>query len=208
MRCGAVLDARAAVILTKAGYDVGAASFSEPGGAKSPERVGDETVPFAAGGRSMRGIVPKAGAEILTRFADGSPAVFRYENPDGARFLVYPIDPSADAGNTFFRSYTRHRELMEQGGWIGAAYPERIRIPADCAGNPDLYLMESVRGNTVAVGLWNLFPDAVEEPVVTLGGVPASVRFVGCGGETDGQSVRLSRIEPFGFAGFSYELNE
>ena len=72
-----------------------------------------------------------AEAEILTRFADGSPAVFRYENPDGARFLVYPIDPSADVGNTFFRSYTRHRELTEQGRWIGEACPERIRIPAD-----------------------------------------------------------------------------
>ncbi|MBR5679723.1 MAG: hypothetical protein IKX19_03650, partial [Clostridia bacterium] len=206
LRYGAVLDARAAEILTEAGYDVGAACFGESVGAGSPERIGDEIVPFAAGGRALRMIVPKPEAEILTRFADDSPAVFRYENPDGARFLVYPIDPAADVGNTFFRSYTRHRELTEQGRWIGEAYPERIRIPADCAGNPDLYLMEAVRGNTVVVGLWNLFPDAIEEPVVTLESKPASVRFVGCGGEIDGHTIRLTRIEPFGFAGFAYEI--
>ena len=163
-------------------------------------------MPFTVGGQALRAIVPKPGAEILTRFADGSPAVFRYENPDGARFLVYPIDPSADVGNTFFRSYTRHCELTEQGRWIGEACPERIRIPADCAGNPDLYLMEAVRGNTVIVGLWNLFPDAIDEPVVTLDRRPGSVRFVGCAGEIDGHTVRLSRIEPFGFAGFSCEI--
>ena len=207
VRYGAVLDAKAAEILTEAGYDVGAASFGEFGPAKSPEHVGDEIVPFIAGLSRIREIVPKPGAEILTRFQDGAPAVYRYENPDGARFLVYPTS-GRDSGCTFFRSYTRHRELMEQGNWIGEAYPEKIRIPADCAGNPDLYLMEAVRGDTTAVGLWNLFPDAIEEPVVTLDAEPGEVRWVGCTGEIDGRKIRLSRIEPFGFAGFSYTTKE
>ena len=55
------------------------------------------------------------------------------------------------------------------------------------------------------VGLWNLFPDAVEEPVVELDAVPEEVRFLNCTGEVDGKTVRLSRIEPFGFAGIAFE---
>ena len=208
---GAVLDACAAEILTQKGWDVGAESFGETFGPKSPETFLDsgEIVPFS--GHVYRRIVPKAGAEVLTRFSDGSPAVFRYENKDGGRFLVYPICASVfDTGSTYFRSYERHRELTEQGRWVGEAYPEEVWFPADCAGNPDLYIITNghlllngkVQGE---VGLWNLFPDAVEEPVVELDAVPEEVRFLNCTGEVDGKTVRLSRIEPFGFAGIAFE---
>lgn len=207
---GAVLDAVSAQILTEKGWDVGAASFGEAFGAKSPETFLEtgEIVPFS--GHVYRRIVPKAGAEVLTRFSDGSPAAFRYENRDGGRFLVYPIiASSADTGSTYFRSYERHRELMAQGRWIGEAYPEGIRFPADCAGNPDLYMITTYRrmpdGHYAGqAGLWNLFPDAVEEPVIELDAEPEEVRYVNCTGEVSGRTVRLSRIEPFGFAGISY----
>ena len=207
---GAVLDAEAARILTEMGWDVGAESFGEHMGPKSPETFLDtgEIVPFS--GPAYRRIVPKVGAEVLTRFSDGSPAAFRYENRDGGRFLVYPIiASSADTGSTYFRSYERHRELMEQGRWIGEAYPEGIWFPADCAGNPDLYMITS--GHRMPdgkcdgqIGLWNLFPDAIEEPVIELDADPEEIRYVNCTGEVCGRTVRLSRIEPFGFAGIAF----
>ena len=207
LRHGAVLDAEAAEILAGQGWDVGAAAFGGEYDAAAPETFSDgERVGFH--GVRCRAVTPAAGAEILSRTADGAPAAFRYENAAGARYLVYPVLAGHGGAGTFFRSYARHEELMREGRRIAAAFPTPPPLWADCPGNPDLTILTAVGADgEIAVGLWNLFPDAVETPVVTLDAAPRAVRFVGCRGTADGAAVTLSRIEPFGFAGLVCEFD-
>ena len=55
----------------------------------------------------------------------------------------------------------------------------------------------------MAVGLWNLFPDAVLSPVIALDKAYSRAEFINCSGSLDGDRVRLDAdIPAYGFAGF------
>lgn len=208
LKMGAVIDATAADILTKRGVDVGVTvkgatdenkvAFAGAGGGLEHHLLYNEVTTSLAG--TFATLIPKDGAEVISKFANGNPAAVRYENKDGARFAVYPIVSKSIDNTTFFRSYTRQREMYENAEWIG-----RKPLDAKIIGYPDAYIMTARNDDEVAVGVWDLFADSIDDAVVELPDSPASVEFVGCSGRVEGKNVYLGEIPSYGFAGFTYK---
>ncbi|MBQ2726606.1 MAG: hypothetical protein IJF78_12950 [Clostridia bacterium] len=144
-------------------------------------------------------ILRKRGIDTGSDPADSG--IARHENAEGQRFAVCPFHAVPNEGTRFFRNYDRQRELYEIGGWISRR-PVSAMI-TDC---PDAYIMTAEDEMEKAVGLWNVFEDAIDEPVITLADEPKNIRFVNCTGCADGNRIKLSEILPFGFAGFTYEV--
>lgn len=127
--------------------------------------------------------------------------IARNETPSGAKYAIVPFHAHPTDTSRFFRQYDRQRELYDIGEWISGT-PVSAKI-TDC---PDAYLMTADDGNEYAVGLWNVFEDAIDAPEITLPAEPKEIRFVNCTGRTDGRTVILSEIPPFGFGGFTYTI--
>ncbi len=144
-------------------------------------------------------ILRKRGFDVGEDPVNG--ALTRYENTAGQRFAVCPFAAVPNEGTRFFRNYDRQRELYEAGEWI-ARQPVSAKI-TDC---PDAYIMTARDERETAVGIWNVFEDAIDEPMITLADVPKNIRYVNCTGYADGNTVKLSEILPFGFAGLIYEV--
>ncbi|MBQ7930277.1 MAG: hypothetical protein IJ334_04600 [Clostridia bacterium] len=127
--------------------------------------------------------------------------IARNETMSGAKYAIVPFHAfPTDAGH-FFRNYDRQRELYDIGEWISGG-PVSAKI-LDC---PDAYLMTADDGKEYAAGIWNVFEDAIDEPVIELAQIPKNIRYVNCSGYVKGRQVTLSEILPFGFAGFTYEV--
>ena len=144
---------------------------------------------------------PKPGAEVLSEFRGeiAAPSALQYENAQGTRFCILGFDADKSKRNErFSRNYCRQSQLIRSLAWLG-----RAPLPAVCAKNPDLYLLCKRGGGSMAVGLWNLFPDAVLSPVIELDKAYTRVEFINCSGSLDGNRVRLDAdIPAYGFAGF------
>ncbi|MBQ8187862.1 MAG: hypothetical protein IJ037_13480 [Clostridia bacterium] len=149
--------------------------------------------------RTAAHILRNRGCDVGDDPAPGT--ITRYENSSGARYAIVPVHAHPTDYGRFFRNYDRQRELYEIGGWI-AGEPLTAKI-TDC---PDAYIMVSRDENETVVGVWNVFEDAIDEPVIELNCVPKNVRYVNCTGTADGNRIRLSEILPFGFAGFAFEV--
>ena len=95
------------------------------------------------------------GVTVLSRYSDGSPSSYLYENKDKKRFLVYLFEAaSLPFDSDLIRSYPRLRQLKKALAYLG--------------GTPDAYLLSDLSGvymltkkeeNTLSVGLWNVRPD-------------------------------------------------
>lgn len=200
-RNGLILDVAAAQILTEQGIDVGIADFGKPVMSGSRERFLDSGNHISTrGGIPVNRLTLKAGAEILsdTETADGSiPMSFRYENGDGNRFLVLNMNTRSSNGNVL-RHYARSRQYAAQTVWLSGK-----KLPAYVYGCPALYLQCRQDTDSLAVGLWNFFPDTAIAPVAELAGTYSRIEFIQCSGRLEGDRVFLSDIPPYGFAGFS-----
>jgi len=60
--------------------------------------------------------------------------------------------------------------------------------------NPDLYIMTKKNENSLAIGLWNNFADAILEPVVELGESYKKARFINCKGKLKGNKIILNKL--------------
>lgn len=200
---GLLLDAPAALALERLGVDTGLAA-AEP---YSPAAVSGEyyfeereTV-YLADATGLMKLSPKRGAAVLSEFRGetAAPSALQYENAQGTRFCILGFDAEKSKRNArFSRNYCRQSQLVRCLEWLG-----RARLPAVCAKNPDLYLLCKRGGGSMAVGLWNLFPDAVLSPVIALDKAYSRAEFINCSGSLDGDRVRLDAdIPAYGFAGF------
>ena len=122
---------------------------------------------------------------------------FRYENGDGNRFLVLNMNTRSSNGNVL-RHYARSRQYAAQTVWLSGK-----KLPAYVYGCPALYLQCRQDTDSLAVGLWNFFPDTAIAPVAELAGTYSRIEFIQCSGRLEGDRVFLSDIPPDGFAGFS-----
>lgn len=199
---GLILDLTAAQILQKQGIDTGLESIIRT--IKPAEEYFIEDDTYVAAGYTGCVTEINGKAQILSQYiyseqgkTCSAPSSYYYENADGNRFLVFAFDMYFNA-ETSFRSYTRARQLIR-----AAEYLSGTLLPASIEGCPDLYMMakESADGK-MAVGLWNIYADAVYEPVITLSGDYKNIRFVNCQGKLEGNRVMLSQINAFTFAGF------
>ena len=196
-----IIDASAALILNNRGIDVGIIS-GEKGETPLSETSADSDEKVALYGSSGTFIrfKLKDGARILSYYSKDYPASFVYVNDRGARFIVYAFDAQEklyDRGLLYF-NYERQRLLC------GAINEGDVKLPAYVPESLNLYLRTSEgEDGSLAVGMWNLYPDTVFTPEVKLGSDYSSVEFIAGDGTLEGGSVKLSTdIIPFGFAGF------
>ena len=87
------------------------------------------------------------------------------------------------------------RQLASSIEWLS-----RGRLPAVCLGNPDLYMICKQDDDGMAIGLWNIFADEIEKPVIRLSHSYRSAEFINCEGILEGDEIRLSAVPPYGCA--------
>lgn len=201
---GAILDAAAARILTRRGFDVG---LIDADAAIVPfaEDFLAEKEHVAVVGGSYRVLNTAVGAEVLSTLcaADGTaPGVYRYENAKGQKFLVYAfiardsLQTGAMTGN--MRGWCRAAQLRSQLAWLSGREPDAV-----CAPSPDLYTLVKKDGDSLTVGVWNFCVDEVFCPQVHLGEEWGSVTAEVGEAMLNGRIVTLNDLPPFGFACFT-----
>lgn len=206
---GAILDAAAARILTRRGFDVGVRAFGETIAPDKERYIAQKETVHVQGGRFVR-LQAAEGARILSvlQLEDdeaarrGAPGAFCYQNAAGQRFLVYAFEAryslphAADRG--LMRGPCRAAQLRSQLTWLAGRAPDALCDPA-----PDLYMLARRDGRSLSVGLWNFGVDAVFAPRVQLGADWGGLR-QGVGvSRLAGRTVTLDTLPPFGFACFT-----
>ena len=221
LKNGVILDASSAIILHNNGIDVG---FKEYEAAPPPslEYFYAEDDYVATGSDSPGSFYDfklNDGAEVLSEFIvsdstlstpsgdfDGRhyPACYYYENKLGQRFLVYSfIAHTIRVRNGWFRGYFRNYLRQKQLNRSIERLQDRP-LPAVCEGNPQLYILCKKDEHSMAVGLWNIYPDEVIDPVIMLDKKYESIEFYNCNGRLEGERVVLDRdIAPYDFAIFT-----
>lgn len=223
-RHGAILDAKAALLLHARGIDVGfeSASLAElpneeyfiPYGDKVLVENPNWDIPAKYYAFSLKKAA-KVHSEF--RFAESSvslqvqkkaearpfPACYTYENAARQKFVVYAfVAFSATPRNVLlpwvtgrFRNIYRQKQLTDLIAWAQGA-----PLPAVCTGNPDLYILCKKKGNELTVGLWNLYADTICGASVELNRAYETCEIVGGEGSVFGNKVVLkSEIKPYEF---------
>lgn len=203
---GALLDARAAKILTARGVDVGlcaaeAATFSgEYFGDADDKIMGYGALPL------MRmQIAPTAEVDSLL-LPENAPGSYFYENAAGQRFFVLALDAYSAVPNSlqaYQNNYYRGRQLQKA--------LERVAkkpLPATCTGHPYLYMIcaKNADKTAMSVAMFNIFEDEILAPEIGLDAAYTTAHFVNCEGRLEGNKITLSDIPPFGFAAFEVKV--
>lgn len=198
LKYGAVLDIEAARILQENGVDVGLISEEEAIYKEERYLQAEDTI-RNLGEVSLRRIICHEKADVQSIFLpDSTPAVYRYENAAGNRFLVLAYDAYASGKSAnFFNNYYRQEQLIETLEWMG-----KKKLPAVSRKNPYLYLITSKDEASMSVALFNIFPDEILTPVIELDQAYQELRCLNCTGQIEGDRVILSEIAPYGFAAF------
>ena len=220
LKAGAILDGTAARILFERGVDVGFTSYKK----RKPFPVehfidsDDFITTQHVEGASRYEFALKESAEILSDHPDikgvfgnysehlwpTAPrvhGVYRYENADGMRFVVFPFVGETAWGKILwhkgeFRSYYRQRQLIDAVAYVG-----KQPLPAVCPKNPYLYIVAKKDGEgNLAVGLWNFFADEVSSPVIELDAEYAKADIYREEGRLEGKKLFIDKdIPPYGF---------
>lgn len=209
LKKGAFLDGIAAMILTQRGVDVGLngdASFVEMRPTFTVSADGRNSCCTISRSARILKTGLKEGAEISVWIrADGvdSPLIYRYENAVGQRFMVFLADPMAKLYNhELYKGYLMQNAVHDGLEWIAGT-----AMPVSCKGNPELYVLCRRSEHSMAVGLFNCFADSVIDPEIRLDHSYASVKFVGCSGRLEGNTVYLDApISAYAYVAF--ELSE
>ncbi|MBP3376441.1 MAG: hypothetical protein J6L83_06715 [Clostridia bacterium] len=196
LKKGLIIDIAAAEILVARGVDVGIESFGANTRIFTERFVGDLNA-INSDNATVNDITLKSGAEILSEASTSGksiPVSYRYENANGERFLVLNINTRGS--ENLLKHYVRGRQIADAVNWLSGE-----ALPAFCYGHPALYL-QTKRGadGSLAVGLWNLHPDAIYDAEIELADSYSSIRFVNCSGRLDGDRAFIDRINAFEFA--------
>jgi hypothetical protein len=211
MKKGLILDIDAAEILSSRGIDVGLeningilndTSGSIVAGMEEHFLNNDNYISII--GACSYDITVKKSVEVLSDIETKNgniPLSYRYENADGNRFLVLNVNPAHDE-SAMLKHYARGRQISDNVLWLSGE-----KLPAYVYGNPSLYVQCKQNKNSMAVGLWNFCADSVDEPIIyPENGVNVQViSTIGCKAEVEDGVIKLSRIEPYGFAAVEYE---
>ena len=196
---GIITDIAGCRILMERGIDTGIKDIGETYHVGREKYLKDGNIIGLGAGFTCRKteISEKAAAEsYFIGDSETSVGSFRYENEAGQRFLIFCAEVYFN-NESIYRQYPRAKQLISAVPWLCGA-----ELPAVITGNPDLYVQVRENKDSVAVGLWNFFADDIPEPSVKVLFDASSVRTINCTAEIRGREIRLSRIEPFGFAAF------
>ncbi len=201
---GAILDAAAARILTRRGFDVGLADAEETITPAGEEYFAEKEYVAAIGG-SYRVLKTAPGAEVLSLLHAGdktAPGAYRYTNAAGRKFLVYAFvardSLQTGAISGIMRGWCRAAQLRSQLAWLAGRTPDAI-----CDAAPDLYMLVKKDADSLTVGLWNFGVDTVFAPVVHLGADWAALEPGAGSAALEGRTVTLGELPAFGFASFT-----
>lgn len=195
MRRGVILDAEAARLLGERGIDTGIRRFGKRITTDGEYFDGEEEYVYGAYKAHVMELDERAEVDSSIAYTeDGqerkAPGAFFYENGEGHRFWVFAFDAYFN-NEGMYRSYSRARQLVKAVGRLtGRA------LPACSLGNPDLYLLCKRDERELAVGLWNICPDDIYEPMVELEHACRGIRFLNCTGRMEGNRVYLSQMPP------------
>lgn len=194
LKNGAIIDYAAAMILQESGIDTGI--IAENG----TVRMG-VTEHFASGettntltSTKVHKVTLADGAEVCSYIGEKIPVFYKYQNADGLRFAVFTFD-GYNTEEHVFRNYERQKQIIDVLQWLCGR-----KLPAVCTGHPDLYVLTKKKGSTMAVGLWNFFPDAIYNAKVELPENISSFRVFGAEGKADKNILTVSEIPPYVFA--------
>lgn len=208
---GLILDIRAAKILIEQGIDVGIQSIGSliqpkinTSGCSTPQFLyypaENEYTTTGYGPESAYEIEPMPDAEVITTVRDPFgeiPDTILYTNGNGQKFMVFCFDAYFTEEDRY-RSYAMQRQLYKAVEWLSGK-----PLPVQCAGHPDLYIQCKKSETDTGVGLWNFFPDEIEEPTILLDKAYTSLECINCTGQLEGNVVKLSQLNPYGFAFFT-----
>ncbi|MBQ7386772.1 MAG: hypothetical protein IJW03_01260 [Clostridia bacterium] len=202
---GIILDAKAAEILSQRGVDTGLRALEYIGGTFIEKHGSGEDILLFNTPKVAKMELSDA-CEVLSRYfrfelySDESyPAVYRYENASGEKFLVFGFDAElTPAHSSLIRSYAHARDILDTAeNYFGE------KIPVICDGHPMLYALAAEDADESAVLYVNIHPDAIDCATVKLAEPAAAVHFIGCEGRLVGDfEIEISHIEPYGFAAF------
>ena len=178
LRDGVLLDAEAAKLLLKRGICVGAALTAE----------GD--------------LAPVKGADILFR-ENGTPLLWTYADAEGRRFAVF--GKSVAELKLHDLPWPDKRTLqpkLAQAYEYLSGYPLPVLLK-DC---PGAYVLASknAAGDRMAVLICNIWFDPIEAPVLETDGCWEPAGTIGINARADGNRIRLSRMESYGYAAVSF----
>lgn len=182
LRGGVLLDEEAAILLIGRGID--------PCAKLTPDHT----------------LVPAEGAEILYS-ENGEPILWTGSNPEGCRFAVFARNVSEIKVKN--RPWPDRRTLQPKLAQAYAFLSGRP-LPVLLKNCPGAYVLASKNeaGDRMAVLIGNIWPDPIEAPVLETDGNWTPVETVNAEAAADGNLVRLSRIESFGYAAVLLTLTD
>lgn len=193
---GMILDVAAAKILQDRGIDTGLLMFGEKKTLVLEEFDDGKRIPVY--GAQSYEIEVASEAEILSRGGDLIRS-YRYENAKGQRFLVLNfVTDIVDKKAFVWKQYARGQQIAENVPWLSGK-----KLPASAVGNPSLYMQCKEDAESLTVGIWNIFPDPVIDPVVMLGECWNRAQWVNTNGRLEADAAYLEEIPPYGFAAFT-----
>lgn len=222
LKRGLIIDAKAAKILNDKGIDVGFESFEK---AEKPNgeffiEYDDITPAGIDGSEGFFDFKVKENAKILSNFcittkvfgfvnkkdADeiSYPSCYLYENKDGQRFMVYTFSPwqtksQSEWNRGLLKNYYRQRQITENYEWLAGK-----KLPAVSNGNPGLYILCKKDDSKLVVGLWNIFPDEILNPVITVDDKYKNIDTYKCSASIYDDKIKLDApIAPYSFVSFT-----
>ncbi len=224
LKQGVITDIIGAKRLMERGIDVGIESLERISSPRAEyfNQFEDGSLVFCPEGAVFYSVKTKEGAMVDSNFFMSNnngfagddtadiinsdlkiPACYRYENADGMKFMVYTfgiesVNSNSEWRPSIVRNYYRQKQLIENYKWFGTL------LPAVSIGNPDLYILCKKDENSMAVGLWNIFPDSILEPVIELDAEYKKIDFYNCSGSLEKNRVILDKeISPYSYAFFT-----
>lgn len=215
LKNGNIIDITAAKILTERGIDVGIKeiqlfSIAEQAGftdLPSEFHIAEGVYTRLASCAIPNELITADNAEIISQYCFDDKRIcgsYKFENDRKMRFLVYNFNAmDAVKSKGWIASYAKRREILKCIPWLSGqaleAYPD---------GNyPRLYTMIKKADYSVAVGLWNLFDDKIDNAKIKCDFPINNVRFINCNGHIEGDNIILdSTIYPYEFAGIEIKI--
>ena len=193
-----ILDEHAARLLAEKGIDVGIKSFGKRFTPMSEHYLATdefETVTdyghklaFASTLKLCEGAYVES--EWMAPEGNTFPASFTYKNANGNLFLVFAMD-AFRAPDEIYKNYSRQKQIVDFLERNGA------KLPAKCTGNPDLYVICKENEDTLAVGLFNCFADAIDDFTVELPCKFSSVKLSRANGMLLGSKLKIDSLSAY-----------
>lgn len=202
---GAILDIKAAKILSERGIDTGLKTLEYSSDIHLERFSGGEDV-LLLNSASVARIEIDERCEVLSEFMPFElycdvryPAAYRYENADGERFLVFAFSAEDQPDHSsLIRSYPRARQIAD-----GIEYLSGESLPIRCDGHPMLYAIAAEGDGKICAAYVNCHPDAISNAHVTLAHDVCDVEFIGCTGRAISErEVVIDEIPAYGFSVF------